>query len=291
MQAGREAGIAAVVLAAVLWGSTGTVQALLPEGREPLAVGALRLAIGAAALLVLALVRAETRAGLRRVPWRGAIGAGLSIGAYNLLFFWAVLEAGVGVGTAVAIGSAPLWTTAYEAVILRRDPGLLRAMGQGVSILGVALLGLVGGGPAGSLAGLGLSLAAGACYAGYSLITSRSGSRAPSTSLAAATFSVAALATSPVLFLVPLGWSTTLGAWVALAFLGIGATGLSYAFYTWGLTRVAASTAVTLALAEPATAWLLATLVVQEPVTPANLAGVALILVGLAVVSWVPARR
>ena len=58
----------------------------------------------------------------------------------------------------------------------------------------------------------------------------------------------------------------------------------------WSLGRIAASTAVTLALIEPVTAWLLATFVVGEAVTAAKLAGAVLILAGLAIVSLVPAR-
>ena len=40
-----------VLLGAMLWGTTGTSQALAPAGATPLAVGALRVAIGGAALL------------------------------------------------------------------------------------------------------------------------------------------------------------------------------------------------------------------------------------------------
>jgi len=48
---------------------------------------------------------------------------------------------------------------------------------------------------------------------------------------------------------------------------------------------VPASTAVTLALAEPLTAWVLALVVVGESATPLKLAGAALLLAGLYVVT------
>lgn len=284
----RALGVGAVIVAAILWGSTGTVQALLPVS-DPFAVGALRLAFGAAALLALALASPAGRRGFRALPWRGVVFAGLAIGAYNLLFFRAVLDAGVGVGTAVAIGGAPIWATAYEAAFRGRRPGAFRAAGQAASILGVALLALAGGGGA-SLTGVVLAALAGACYAAYSLATSALGGRAPAATLAAATFSVAALAASPVLFFSPLGWLAAPQSWPAMLFLGVIATGLSYRLYTAGLARVAASTAVTLALAEPVTAWILATLVVGEPLTPQKLAGALLILIGLAAVALTPVR-
>ena len=281
----RTLGVAAVIAAAVLWGTTGTVQTLLPPLREPLAVGALRLIFGALALLVLALCDPASRRAWSRLPWRGVLFAGVSIGLYNLFFFWAVTKAGVGPGTAVAIGSAPIWATLYEVAVAGRRPGPVRLAGQAVSVLGVAILSLSGGGPAGSILGVGLALLAGASYASYSLATSAIGHRAPSTAIAAATFAVAAVFTAPILFMVPTSWIVGPMAWGALAFLGVAATGLSYALYTWGLTRVAASTAVTLALAEPVTAWLLATFAVGEPVTLQSALGVALILGGLAVVT------
>ena len=43
-----------VILAAVLWGTTGTAQELGPEGIDPLVVGWVRLAIGGAGLVAVA---------------------------------------------------------------------------------------------------------------------------------------------------------------------------------------------------------------------------------------------
>ncbi|TNC74719.1 DMT family transporter [Rubellimicrobium roseum] len=291
LRSSRLPGIGAILLAALLWGTTGTVQTFLPEGREPLAVGALRLVVGAATLLLLALARHEGRQGFARLPWAGVIPAGLAIGGYNLLFFRAVAETGVGIGTAIAIGSAPIWATAFEVVVNRERPGWLRLLGQAVAILGVGLLALTGGTGGGSLEGVLLAAGAAACYAFYSMVTSRVGHRAPPATLAAATFGVAACMTAPVLFVTPLVWMATPASWFWICFLGVGVTGLSYALYTWGLTRVAASTAVTLALAEPVTAWLLASAVVGEAVTAQKVAGASLVLAGLAVITLLPAAR
>ncbi|MDD9742404.1 MULTISPECIES: DMT family transporter [Marinovum] len=287
---GRMMGIAAVIAAAALWGTTGTVQALLPEGKQPLVVAALRLSFGAAALIFLAALRPESRRAFRALPPAVVIFAGLAIGLYNLLFFWAVLETGVGVGTAIAIGSAPLWVTAYEIGIKRQLPDRLRVFGQAISICGAALLVLSGADAGASGFGIALAALSGAAYAAYSLATSRISQRAPSATVAAATFTVAAVAVLPVFLIVPLGWLAAPGIWPAMLFLGICATGVSYALYTWGLGRVAASTAVTLALIEPLTAWALATVVVGEVLTPAKLAGAVLLIAGLAIVTVFPKR-
>ncbi|WP_210527447.1 DMT family transporter [Rubellimicrobium arenae] len=287
----RLLGVGAILAAALLWGTTGTVQTFLPEGRDPLAVGALRLLVGAATLGLLAMARTESRSGFARLPWGGIIPAGLAIGGYNLLFFRAVTETGVGIGTAIAIGSAPLWATAFEIAVDRQRPAALRLLGQAVSILGVGLLALAGGHQGGSILGAALAAGAAACYATYSMITSRVGHRAPPVTIAAATFGVATLLTFPVLFVTPLDWMAAPRSWFWIGFLGVGVTGLSYALYTWGLTRVAASTAVTLALAEPVTAWLLASAVVGEVVTGQKILGALLVLGGLAVITLLPAPR
>ena len=287
----RILGIGAVVLAAFLWGTTGTLQTFLPDGREPLAVGTLRLLIGAVSLLALASIRPETRRAFTTLPLAPIVGAGAAIGLYNLVFFWAVTEAGVGIGTAITIGSAPVWATLFEGAFLRRWPTGLRVAGQAVSIAGVVLLALAGSGGGTSALGVLLAATAGASYAAYSLLTSAVGPRAPSATVAAATFSVAALMTLPVLFLVPLGWLWHPQSLVAMLFLGVGATGVAYALYTWGLKHVAASTAVTLALTEPVTAWVLATVVVGEPLSTQKVLGAVLVLVGLTVVTVFATRR
>ena len=287
----RNLGILAILLAAMLWSTTGTAQALLPGGREPLIVASMRLIFGAAALMLLALTVRDSRQAFGCLPLRLILISGAAVAAYNLLFFIAVTKAGVGVGTAIAIGSAPIWVTLYEILIRRIWPDRMRALGQAISILGVVLL--VAAGSALGAATLGAVMAAGSgmAYAAYSLLTSRMIQSLPAATLAASTFSTAAVLTLPVFFFVPTGWLGAPGVLPVLLFLGVGATGLSYALYTWGLSRVSASTAVTLALAEPLTAWVLATVVVGEIITPTKIAGAVMIIAGLAIVTLFPARK
>lgn len=287
----RLAGIAAVIVAAILWGTTGTIQTLLPPGSDPLTVGALRLLLGAAALSLLALAKPESRQAFTRLPWRVVVLAGAAIAAFNMFFFRAVLEAGVGVGTAIAIGSAPLWATAFEVAARKGLPSGLRLAGQAISITGAVILGLAGSDEGGTATGVTLAALAGAAYAAYSLATARAGQNAPSATVAAATIGLGALLTLPVLVILPPVWLSGAAALGGILFLGLGTTCLAYALYTWGLCRIAASTAVTLVLVEPVTAWLLATFVVGEAVTLPKLAGASLILAGLAVVTLVPARQ
>jgi drug/metabolite transporter, DME family len=96
-----------VLIAAVLFGTTGTAQALGPE-IEPLAVGTARIAVGAALLVLVALASGRFRLG--GADRRLILFSGACVAAYQATFFAAVDDTGVAVGTVVAIGSAPVFT-------------------------------------------------------------------------------------------------------------------------------------------------------------------------------------
>lgn len=275
----------ACIAAAMLWGTTGTLQSFLPDAREPLVVGAVRLWIGAAALIAIALSQSAARSAYHRLPKTPLLIASAAIAAYNMLFFAAVILAGVGIGTAITIGSAPLWVAAYDILWRREKPSPQKALGQALAIGGATLLVLSGQSEGVSPFGLALAAAAGLSYATYSLASSAMSGHAPSATIASATFSLAALLSTPVFFLLPWHWALGANAWPALLALGLLSTGLAYALYTWSLKSLAPSTAVTIALAEPLTAWVLAVLIVGEAATPLKLAGAALLLAGLYVVT------
>ena len=89
-----------VLLAAMLWGTTGTAQSLAPAGLSPYWVGALRLVVASAFFALLAAPVLWRRAGASRLPWRPVLLAGVCVAAYNLSFFAGVKASGVALGTA-----------------------------------------------------------------------------------------------------------------------------------------------------------------------------------------------
>ena len=104
-------------------------------------------------------------------------------------------------------------------------------------------------------------------------------------------FTVAAAVALPVAL--ASGGQSVSGAmgWAVVVYLGVVTTGVAYLLFSHALRHIAAATGVTLALAEPVTAFLLAILVVNErPALPAY-AGGALVLAGLLVVVWAERRR
>ncbi len=273
-----------VLAAAMLWGTTGTIQGLLPSSRNPVVVAAVRVLLGATALWLFCLVNGVSIKALLGLPrWR-IFGAGTAIASYNLFFFAGVAHAGVGVGTAIAIGSGPLWVLAYEIIFSARRTSSRSLTGQATAIAGLAIL--VMGDMQGQVSFLGyaLSLLAGLSYGTYVYLTGGISKETNSALVAATTFSVASIVLSPSLFLLSTAW-IDYRSFGYLAFLGIASTGVAFFLFTYGLQRISASTAVTLTLAEPLTAWFLATTILGEPVTLPKVIGAVLLVVGIRIVA------
>jgi drug/metabolite transporter, DME family len=282
--AGRLASTTAVLGAAVLFGTTGTAQALAPPGATPLGVGAVRLAVGAAALVALASLRrpAGGRAWFRHAP--ALLLGGAAVAAYQLCWFAGLRRTGVALGTVVGIGSGPVLAGVLHQLRGRR---LSRAWAAGTALT-VAGAGLLAARGAGSqpvdLLGLALTLTA---VLGYVLSVEAAqhaivrGLDAEGTM--AGMFGAGAVLLLPVLLLEPLGWlAIPRGAAVAVH-LGLVTVALAYTLYGWGLRRLTVPTVVTLTLAEPLTAAILGTALLGERLGPAGWTGAGLIAAGLVV--------
>ena len=51
-----RSGVWFILMAAMLWGTTGTAQAFAPAGFDPMVIGFLRLAIGGVSMLLIVLM-------------------------------------------------------------------------------------------------------------------------------------------------------------------------------------------------------------------------------------------
>ena len=274
-----------VVLAAALWGSTGTAQAKGPGGLDSLAVGGTRIALGAIGLALVAAVRGDLRT-IRRVP-RATLAVGsIGVAAYQLCFFAAVRRAGVAVGTVVAIGSAP----AFAGVLgwwRRAEPIRARWLAATVlALAGGALLVLAGGaGRHVAPLGVALALGAGLSYAVYALASKEALGHVPSAAAMAALFGGGALLLLPLVVFRPLGWIGTGRGSLMVLHLGLVTVTVAYLLYAAGLRHVALGASATLSLAEPATATVLATIVLGEHLGRAQWGGLALVAAGLALLA------
>ena len=286
--------VAAVLAAAVLFGTTGTAQALGPDGTSPLGVGAVRLAVGGLALLaVLPLVGGS--AGRATGLWRTPLGllAGGCTALYQVCFFAAVERAGVALGTLVTIGSGPVFAGLLGAVLLRERVQASWLVATGTCVLGLALLSLAGG-SAGTAdpVGLLLALTSGAAYAAYTVAAKRllRGGRASAEVMASA-FALGGLLLLPLLATQPLAWLAGPGGWVLAAYLGLVTTTAAYLLFGRGLAVLAAGPVTTLVLAEPLVATVLGVGVLGERLPALGVAGAGLVLAGLALQGVASTRR
>lgn len=291
MSRGGTHGTLLILLAAVLWGTTGTTQALAPPGAHPLTVGALRLAVGGGALLLLALFRGQITRDCFRQPGVTLLAA-LLVATYQLAFFEAVATTGVAVGTMVAIGSGPLFAGLLAYLVHKERPDRRWLIATALAVAGLSMLFVPAPGSVLQVrtTGVLLALAAGASYAGYTLAIKRLLPGRSPDAVIAVVFTLGGLLLAPFLFRSELRWAVEPDGLLVVLHLGLVATALAYLLFARGLRSVPAVHAVTLSLAEPLTAAALGILVLNERPTLAAAIGMGLVLAGLVVLGTTRSR-
>lgn len=287
----KAAGTGQVLLAAALWGTTGTAMTLAPAGADPGAVGALRLLIGGLALALVAFHRGEfRRAG--PLPLGTLAGAGLMIAAYQICFFNGIASNGVALGTLVAIGSSPMLAGLLQWRVNRSWPGKRWLVATLLALAGCSMLLLPAAGVAAELEfpGLLASLGAGLAYAGYALVSKRLLADMAPNAVVAAIFLPGALFLLPLLFMTDLAWTLQPGAVLVILHLGLVTTAIAYLLFARGLNRLPTAMAVSLSLAEPLVATLLGVLLLGERPGSRGLAGMLALALALLWLSLPVAR-
>lgn len=287
MENRSAAGVLALLLASLLWGTTGTSASFLPPDVAPLAIGASTMGIGG---LLLFLTGPRLSSAVLRDPvtrrW-AAFGA-IGVFVYPLAFYSAMDLAGVAVGNVVALGSGPVFAAVFEWLGERHPLSARWAVSTGLAVLGIAGLAVggqagSGGTQAGTLPGVGLGLLAGAAYAWYTYASSRAiQAGAPSRGTMGAMFGIGAVLLLPVLLVTG---APLLQSWTAVGiagYLAIGPMFVAYLLFGVGLRTVRSSAATTLTLLEPVVATILAVTVVGERLAPIGWCGLLLVLAGLA---------
>ncbi|ROS59331.1 DME family drug/metabolite transporter [Frigoribacterium sp. PhB160] len=304
-----------IVLAALLWGTTGTAASLLPSAVSPVATGAATMTVGG--LLLAATAPRLTASVLRggAPAWRWIVPGALGVVAYPLAFYASMSLAGVAIGNVVSLGTAPLFAALLERTLdppARRRPLQRRWIASAVAaVVGVALLAAVGhrdqptdyafvagAGPdprdalapgAGLVAGVALGLLAGLAYATYAYTAGRLIEQGhPARGAMAAEFGVGAVLLVPVLLATGGAITASATSLGVHAYLALGPMFVAYLLFGAGLRRVSSSRATTVTLLEPVVATLLAVVVVGERLSVLGWVGLALVLAGVVVVVATP---
>lgn len=264
-------------------------------------MGAAALGIGGLLQALIALpalyrARAALRANIGTII-TGAIGVFI----YPLAFYTSMHLAGVAIGTVVSLGSAPIASGLLERIIEKQKLSRWWMLAATLGITGSTLLCLAKMHNAPSetwptIFGIGLGLIAGFTYALYSFSAHNLIGRTDRGTIGRAAgmgaiFGLGGLALMPVLLatgapLLTNSRTLTVGVYMALVPMFIG-----YLLFGYGLTRVTASAATTLTLAEPAIAAILAVLIVGERLAPIGWIGMVAIGAALLVLSLGPATR
>lgn len=273
-----------VLLAAMLWGTTGTAQSFIAGDAHPLTIGAMRLGIGGFTLLAVALLAKKLI--WKEIPWKAALVSAVLMALFQPLFFSSVQLTGIAIGTVASIGSAPVFSGILEWLIMKRRPDRVWAAATASAIAGCLLLFSDKQAAVIDPLGIILALGAGLSFAGYAISSKKVLDRMDAVPAVAVIFSLGALALLPFLGLLNISYLAHPGNLAVLVYLGIGATSLSYILFSSGLKNIASSSAVTLSLGEPLTAALLGVFIVGERLSGASWAGVLLLLGGILILTF-----
>ena len=274
-----------VVVASVLFGTSGTARSFAPETASSLSIAGVRLMVGAIPLVAYAIVTDRTSTPRPRIE---AVAAGLAMMSFQVCFFSAMEHSGVAVGTMVTIGSGPIIAALFD-VALGRRPSARVAGALVVALAGLAML--VFGTPADSsgggfsVLGAAFGCAAGACYAVYTLLCKRLiESGWSGTWTMAWTFAVSAV--SAVVLVAPSStqWLGTPSGLAAVGYLGLVTISVAYLLYARSLSRLSGSMVVTLTLVEPVTATSLGAMVLGERIGMVSWLGAAVVVGALLIV-------
>lgn len=270
---------ASLILAGVFFGTTGTAQALGPENASPLAIGSARLILGASLLFLFHHFWGKESLNLPRIDlWLAALGVAL----YQITFFSAVKSTGVAIGTVTALGSAPALTGLIGYFLIREKPGVRWLIATLITTTGIILLTTSKGISDFNSKGFLLALGAGASYSLFAVTSRRALAIGVSvTNAMFKIFTLAAILSFPLIFVGNSSWIFTLKGSLMILWLAVVPTALAYIAYAYGLVRVKASTASTLILAEPATATILASIVLSESINTRGWVGIVIVILGL----------
>lgn len=293
----RVRSVLAVLAAAVLFGTTGTSQALGPDGTTPLSIGVMRMVIGGTALALIAFALAARHArrsvGVARPrltarPLLMMALTGVCLSIYQPLFFLGTERNGVAVSTVIALGSAPILAGLLEWALTRRIPSHVWGGATALATLGVVLLG-VGGSAGGGTDPVGIvgAVGAGASFAVIANVQRRLLDDGwDAFTVVGSMGAGSALLCAAALPFVDVSWLGEPRGLAMALWLGLATIAVAYILFTWGLQGLSAATAATLTLGEPLTAALLGITMLGEHLSPLAVGGLVVLGAGLALLAW-----
>ena len=243
--------IVMLLVTMVIWGSTFVVTKGVNEQVQPFTLALVRVAIGAVVLLACALIR-QARGGNHSpwsaLPWRTMIAMGLiGVVLYYAVFNYSLVYTSASQGALVQ-SCIPAMTALVAVVWLREHASAMRWAGIALSMVGVLIV-FSGGADSesgsASLLGNVLMFISAVLWGIYTSMAKRVATYDPLQV-------TAGIVGAGAVMLVPLAAfevgaegmpSVDLQAWLGMAYLGAGASGVAYLMYSAALKHVDASEA------------------------------------------------
>lgn len=285
-------GTIAILVASVLWGTTGTAAAFAPT-LGPLAIGAVAMG-GGGLLQALVASRAirENRQFIRENLSILLLGIA-AVGIYPLAFYSSMHYAGITIGTVVSIGTAPLIAAILERFFDRKSLSKIWFVSFICGVVGVSLLSVgenhavqEGTNEWNKIFGIFLGLVAATTYSLYSWAAKRLIDRGVAAKAAMGMImGGGAVILLPTLLVTGGGLLHSSTNLLVAGYMMLIPMFLGYLLFGFGLKTVNASKATTLTLFEPLVAAIFAIVLVGEHISWVGWIGMFLIFICILILS------
>ena len=276
-----------ILLASILWGTTGAAATLVPEV-SPLAIGAFSMGVGGMIQALLANTALKKDASLLKQHRKEVVIGALALMIYPMAFYTSMRMAGVATGTVVSIASAPLFTLLFECLFsTSKNLNIRKLFSLVLGIIGIVLLVNAEtihshSEPQLKLWGILLGLVAGLSYATYSIMAKELINKGVQSQAAmGAIFGLGACLLLPTLLASGDNLFASQTNSLVLIYMAVIPMGVGYIMFGVGLRHINASTANILTLFEPVVAAVIAVLILEEHIPAMGWFGIALIMVCL----------
>jgi drug/metabolite transporter (DMT)-like permease len=280
-----------LLITMIIWGSTFVVTKGVIEQLPPFTLAFVRVAIGTLVLLPFAMTR-KRGAGRSRLPWGSIVAMGLlGVALYYALFNFSLRYTSASQGALVQ-SCIPAMTALVAVLWLRERASALRWFGIVLSIAGVLLVfsDVRDSGARAALLGNVLMFLTVVCWGVYTSIAKRSAEGSDPMIVTTGIAAVGAIALLPMAIteVVSQGMPNVSSAgWLAVIYLGAGASGIAYLLYNSALQHMDASEVGAYTNLIPIVGVILGIAVLDEPLSARAIAGGLVVLVGV----WLTGRR
>lgn len=288
---GATAGVAATLLAAVIWGTSFHVNDLGLAHVGPASFAFLRFAVAGAAMLLVVLLLRRMDAGILGRPWFWLLCA---FNAAGFLLQYVGQTMTTPARTALFVNTSAFFVAILERAFYGTRIGLARSAAIVLGVAGSTLL-ITGGDvrtlEGGRLVGDLVVLVAGFAWSCFFVMNRKAVGEGDPFNVTAWTFAVTSLLLVPTLLLDDAPLRTGVPGGLAVLYAGLVTTALAFGLWAWGLTRIKATASAGLLLVEILVAALVSAAVGRETFGPVELAGAGVLLLGVVGMGWVESRR